>query len=173
MTSYWTRCTGAAGLAMATLLMVATSAAAVTPTSTAVEGFLLSSGGGAAADGTYDMSFKVYPNSSTTTAVWSEGPVKVTVAKGQFFWALGSKTKLDIAKISATATPFLGIKIGADPELPRRALHSTLFALHANSADKLTCTGCVSASQVANGGISAAKVGFNYAGSTTKEPGFR
>ena len=114
------------------------------------------------------MTFTVYANSSTTTALWSEGPAQVTVSKGQFSWILGSTTPINVAKISAAATPFLGIKIGADPELPRRALHSTIFALHAGSADTLTCTGCVSATQIANGGISGVKVGFNYAGSSTK-----
>ena len=160
--------TTALGAALLSTALVAAPAQALVPKTAAIEGFLTSSGGGAAADGTYDMTFNVYANSSTTTALWTEGPAQVTVSKGQFSWTLGSKTAIDVAKIAAAASPFLGIKIGSDPELPRRALHSTIFAMHAGSADTLTCTGCVSATQIAGGGISAAKVGFNYAGSTTK-----
>ena len=168
MTTTTHRAFGLGLVLFATTLASATAVTAATPKTASVEGFLTSTGGGAAADGTYDMTFSVWANASTATALWTEGPVKVTVSKGQFTWELGSKTALDISKIAATATPLLGIKIGTDPELPRQTLHSVLFALHAGSADSLSCTGCISATQIAGGGISAAKVGFNYAGSTTK-----
>ncbi|MCO4760632.1 MAG: hypothetical protein KC502_03965 [Myxococcales bacterium] len=154
--------------AMVAVLALSASAFAAVPKTVALEGILTSSGGGAAADGKYSVTFKIYANSSTTTPLWAEGPVSITLTKGQFHWALGSKTALDVKKLTSTSTPFLGIKIGSDPELPRRPLHSVLYALNAATASSLTCTGCISAGQVANGSISGAKVGFNYAGSTTK-----
>lgn len=150
------------------LMALSSAAFASTPAATVIEGALTSTGGGAAADGTYDMTFKIYAGASGGSAIWSEGPLKVVVSKGQFRWALGSKTPLNISKLHATKTPHLSIKIGADPELARRPLRSVIFALHAGSADKLMCTGCVSGGQIANGSIAASKVGFTYAGSTTK-----
>ncbi|MCO4763687.1 MAG: hypothetical protein KC502_19400 [Myxococcales bacterium] len=150
------------------LLMTSVTAFAAAPKTASIEGVLTSTGGGAAADGSYNMTFRVYANGTTKTALWSEGPVSVSVSKGQFHWALGSKTSLDIKKLASTSTPMLGITIGSDPELPRRAIRSVLFAMNAGTADALTCTGCLSASHIANGAISGSKVGFAYAGSATK-----
>ncbi len=150
------------------LTLVATSSFAASPTTSLIEGMMTSAGGGAAADGAYDVTFSVYEASSGGSAVWSEGPVKVTLKGGQFSYALGSSKSIDIAKLGALKAQWLGVKIGSDPELARTKLHATLFTLHAGAADKLTCTGCITAGQVANGALSAAKMGFNYAGSATK-----
>ncbi len=143
-------------------------AAAAAPTTSQVEGLLTSAGGGAAADGTYDITFAVYEASTGGSAVWSEGPVKVAVKGGQFSYALGSTKAIDTGKLAALKAQWLGVKVGADPELARAKLHATLFAMHANAASTLTCTGCITAGQVANGALSAAKMGFAYAGSATK-----
>ncbi len=170
MNGFFRRTAVAAALASLVVGLAAGPAFALHPATSLVEGVLTSSGGGAAADGTYDLTFNIYANSSTTTPLWSEGPVKVAVKGGRFAHALGSAKALDITKLG-TATPFFGVKVGADPELPRQAMHSALYALHAataNTAQKLNCSGCVSGGQIANGGIAAAKVGFNYAGSSTK-----
>ncbi len=157
-----------AAAAGAALVMGASSAMAAPPSTSLIEGLMTSAGGGAAADGTYDVTFSVYEAGSGGNAVWSEGPVKVAVKGGQFSYALGTTKTIDITKLGALKSQWLGVKIGADPELARVKLHATLFALHAGAADKLTCTGCVTADQVANGSLSAAKLGFNYAGSKTK-----
>ncbi|MCO4764319.1 MAG: hypothetical protein KC502_22605, partial [Myxococcales bacterium] len=70
--------------------------------------------------------------------------------------------------IAALKSQWLSVKIGADPALPRQRVHSTIFALYAKSAGSLACTGCLSASHIANGSLSATKLGFNYAASATK-----
>ncbi len=155
-------------VSLVALLLLPMSAWAAPPNTSVIEGLMTSAGGGAAADGTYDVTFSVYEASSGGNAVWSEGPVKVAVKGGQFSYALGTTKTIDIAKLGALKAQWLGVKIGADPELARVKLHATLFALHAGAADKLTCTGCITAGQVANGALSAAKMGFNYAGSATK-----
>ncbi len=148
--------------------LTAGSSFAAAPTTSLIEGMMTSAGGGAAADGTYDVVFSVYEAGSGGNATWSEGPVKVAVKGGQFSYALGTTKTLDITKLAALKSQWLGLKVGADPELARVKLHASLFALHAGAADKLTCTGCITADQVANGSLSAAKLGFNYAGSKTK-----
>ncbi|MCO4763414.1 MAG: hypothetical protein KC502_17995, partial [Myxococcales bacterium] len=100
--------------------------------------------------------------------MWSEGPVKLTVKAGRFNYALGTTKPLDMKKVAALSSQWLSVKIGADPALPRQRVHGSLFALYAKSAGALTCTGCLSATHIANGSLSATKLGFNYAGSTTK-----
>ena len=148
-------------------LALAAPAQAAAPATALVEGVLTSSGGAPAVDGTYDVTFRAYATPTDAQAGWSEGPVKVVVAGGRFQHELGSKVAIDFTA-KPWASPTLGVQIGADPELPRKALHSALYALHAGSAAALTCTGCISANQIADGGIAGVKVGFNYAGSATK-----
>ncbi|MCB9738056.1 MAG: hypothetical protein H6747_02235 [Deltaproteobacteria bacterium] len=160
--------TAALGGATLGLLAFTSPATAATPTTSMLEGVLTSSGGSAAADGDYDITFSIYDAQTGGTKVWSEGPVKVKVAGGRFAHALGSSTAIDAAKLAAAKGQWLALKVGSDPELPAQSLHSAVFALHAGSADKLTCDGCVAGDQIANGSIAAAKMGFNYAGSATK-----
>ena len=152
---------------LACLLALSSTAIAAAPTTTLIEGVLTSAGGAPAADGSYDVTFRAYATATDAQAGWTEGPVKVEVVSGRFQHELGSKVAIDFAS-KAWAAPTLGVQVGADPELPRKALHSVLYALHATTAAGLNCTSCVSAGQIADGGVAAAKVGFNYAGSATK-----
>ena len=149
-------------------LLGATPALAAVPTSSLVEGTLLSTGGVAAADGDYNLTFALYPVATGGQAIWSEGPVTVAIKGGRFSWALGSKTPLDVAKLAAASEAWLGLQVGSDPELPRQRLHAAPYALAAATASSLSCSGCLGGNQVADGSVAAAKVGFNYAGSTTK-----
>ncbi len=149
------------------LAMVAGPAVAAQPATALVDGVLTSSGGSPAADGDYDLTFAIYDAATAGTLAWSE-TAKVKLAGGRFQHALGSVTAIDAAKLAALGKQWLSVKVGADPELPRQPLHSTIFALYAGEAAKVSCDGCVGANQLANGSIAAAKIGFNYAGSSTK-----
>ena len=157
-----------AACAVFALVTVAGPAFAAAPKTALVDGVLTSSGGSAAADGDYDVTFTIYDAPSGGTAVWTEGPVKMKVTGGRFAHVLGSSTPMDAAKLAAAKGQWLALKIGSDPELPTQALHASIFALHAGVADKVSCDGCISGDQVANGSMAAAKMGFNYAGSNTK-----
>ncbi len=151
---------------MAALLWAAPALAAL-PTTSLIDGALLSSGGSAAADGDYDVAFAIYEANSGGTATWTE-TAKVKVTGGRFSHALGSATPLDLAKVAALKEQWLGMKVASDPELPRQRLHGSLMALVATEAGKVSCAGCIGSDHLANGGVAAAKVGFNYAGSATK-----
>ncbi len=155
-------------LAVGLALLLAPSWASAAPSTLAVEGVLTAANGTPAADGKYDLTFAVYASASAKTAVWSEGPVEVAVFAGRFSTALGSKSPLDAKALGALATPTLGVRVGKDPELPRRPLRATAYALHAQQADALACTGCLQGTQLASGSVAASKVAFNYAASTTK-----
>ncbi len=132
----------AAGLALA--LAAAGPIYAAVPAQVAVEGFLYSSSGSAAPDGTYTVSFRVYETETAATPLWTEANAVVSVKNGQFSWPLGSKTPLDATTVAKAA--WFGLTVDKDPELPRKPLQSTFFALRAGMAAGLECTGCVAAS---------------------------
>ena len=126
---------------------IATSSAFAAPPSTALfEGMLTSSGGGAAADGEYELTFNIYGAPSGGSALWSEGPVKVKVSGGLFSYALGTSKPLDAVKLAAAPQQWVAVKVANDPELPRVQMHASVYALHAGKASGLMCSGCVSVS---------------------------
>ena len=129
---------------VAALLLTSGAAVAAVPATAMIEGTLHSTGGGAAADGPYATVFAIYKDQTGGSPVWFEGPVTVTVSAGRFSYALGTTTPLKAADLASGA--WLGMKLGQDPELPRRPLHSLTFALRATVAESLACSGCVAAS---------------------------
>ena len=143
-------------------------ARAAVPDKMVVEGVLSASGGGVAADGAYDVTFSLYNVQSGGTAVWDEGPLTVVVKNGQFVHTLGKIKGLSADILDKLSTAWLGLKIGQDPELARQPLQSVAYALLAQSAKPLACSGCVTAESIAKATISADKVGFTFAGSKTK-----
>ncbi len=140
-----------AAAALTTLSLTAfsltTPAQAAVPATLAMQGVLLSSGGGPAADGNYSVEIAIYPAENGGSAVWLENGVTLSAKNGQFSYLLGSKTPLSAAALSM-AQAWVGIRVGSDPELPRRPLASVAFALRAASAEALDCSGCVKAGQL-------------------------
>jgi len=132
----------AAAVALLAPALVAAPAAAAIPSTAHVEGTIAATGGGPAADGSYVMTFAIYPTSTGGTAVWSEGPVAIDLKGGRFAWVLGGKTPLSAAALSAPAS-WLGVVIGNEAELPRQPLGSVLFAQRAAVAEGLDCSGCL------------------------------
>ena len=149
------------------ILALSMSAYAATPTTTLIDGVLLSAGGSPAADGSYDVVFSVYEASSGGAAAWTETG-KITTVGGRFTHALGSVEPIDADKLVGLTKQYLGIKVGSDPELPRQMLHATVFTLVAAKALTVACDGCIGSNQITNGSVAAAKVGFNFAASATK-----
>ncbi|MBI5609747.1 MAG: hypothetical protein HY902_12815, partial [Deltaproteobacteria bacterium] len=126
------------------LAVCASAAQAATPKISAIEGVLSATGGGPVADGTYPLTFAIYAAESGGTPVWSEGPLNVATKNGQFAHLLGSKTPVDAATLSL-ANAWLGLQVASDPELPRRPLAATVYALRAAVAEGLDCSGCLKA----------------------------
>ena len=149
--------------AAVSLALLPATAFAAPPSPVLLQGAMTSQGGGPAADGKYNFTFAIYAAEFGGASLWKEGPVGVQATGGRFGWVLGSKAPLDATALAANKALFLGVKIGSDPELPRTRIHATAFALHAGTAGKVACKGCVGADQIANGGISALKVNFAYA----------
>ena len=163
---------------MMTLALTTSPAMAAVPATVEVHGALLSAGGGPAADGDYSMTFAVYDKAINGKSGWLEGPVKVAVIAGRFVHQLGTLVPLKASLINGATASWLGVAVGADPELPRTALHSVFYARRAQLAEGLACSGCVGGSQLAAGAITgnhlaadavtAGQVAFPYAGAKTK-----
>jgi hypothetical protein len=90
------------------------------------QGVLKSSAGVIVPDGNYPITFKIYNDPTGGTALWTEAQV-VSVANGIFSAHLGSITP--ITTVPFDRIHFLGITIGADPELlPRTTLTPTPYS---------------------------------------------
>lgn len=95
------------------------------PDSLSVQGLLTDTGGNPVADGSYDLTFKLYKGA---TMVWEEAHSNVPVEGGVFNVVLGGSTPLD--KVGFGEPIDLGVTVETDSEIvPRTALSSTAFAL--------------------------------------------
>ncbi|GMV43094.1 MAG: hypothetical protein AMXMBFR64_48100 [Myxococcales bacterium] len=165
-------------LALAALLAMAPGVAgADVPGSMNVDGFL-ETASGLPADGQFDLVLKIYPTQASTTALYTKTANGTQVTKGSFQVVLDA---LPADLFRTNGELWLETKVSTEPALPRRPLLTTGYAFHARSAETalgLQCSGCIGASSLANGSVgtnqladgavSSAKVGFNYAGSSTK-----
>ena len=133
-------------LALAAILaLMAPRVATASSTTLLFDGVLRTTGGGPATDGTYTLTFSLYEAEKTGTPLWTE-TATLTTAAGQFSHALGSVKPLAAGALATKASLWIGVQVGQEPELPRQALHATLWALSAASAQTaagLSCTGCV------------------------------
>jgi len=119
----------------------ANAAQAAVPATSLVEGTLNSNGGGPAADGLYALTFAIYKDELALVPLWTEGPANVNLKGGQFSYVLGSTVPLKGSLLNSGA--WLTMKVGGDPELPRKAMNSVVYALRASVAEGLDCSGCI------------------------------
>ena len=161
--------------AMAAVLLTCTATAAhaaapVVPATIPTSGVLRASAGGPVADGTYVFLLKLYDSKDGTVFVWDDAVTNVDVHGGFFHLALGASLGKPLPDtLLTTGKPlWLGIQVGSDPELPRLPLQDVPRAYFAQAAGSLACSGCVGTDQLASGAVTAAKVGFTYAGSASK-----
>ena len=146
-------------LALACLILLVTSVAhAAVPQKMPVQGILRDNAGVPVAGGTFSVTFALYSAETGGAPVWQEAwpPAGescathpehcVSVADGVFHVELGA---LEPFGPGLFASPlWLGITVETDPELPRRSLGSTAYALeaaHAGVASGLDCSDCVPA----------------------------
>ncbi len=138
------------------LLLVPFTAQATVPQTMLFEGQLLNAAGQTAPDGKYQVKFLLYDQAAGGTPAWQEGPLDVQVVGGLFAQTLGQVLPLTADKL-ATGAVWLTMQVGANAELSRQALASVPFALRAQTAETLACTGCVT------GAMLDASVLANYA----------
>jgi len=138
----------------------------------AVQGVLTTLVGGPVADGGYTLTFRIYDNETEKIAFWTEIHAAETVQAGGFFSILGQGTvpqAIDVAMFVAHPTAWISVQVNKEPELPRSALMPVPYAFvaeHAFVADKLSEP--LGTDGIAAAAVTAAKVGFAYAGSNAK-----
>jgi hypothetical protein len=85
-------------------------------------------------NGSYDLTFSIYSVSTGGTNIWTESHSGIVVEDGLFSIMLGSDTPIP-SSVFEGAERYLGIKVGADPELtPRTRLTSVGYAYLAEKA---------------------------------------
>jgi hypothetical protein len=132
-------------LALAAALWLAPqSAKAAVPATVMASGAILSPSGGAAADGSYPLTFALYDAAKGGNALWIEQKIQVAIQGGQFTYALGSQTPLPAGAWSVPQL-WLGVAVANEPELPRQPVGSVLYAQRAAVAEAVVCTGCIGA----------------------------
>ncbi|MBM4342604.1 MAG: hypothetical protein FJ100_04420 [Deltaproteobacteria bacterium] len=133
----------AAALAAISLALWARPAAAAVPGALSVQAVLQSQGGAAVPDGEYIVAFALYSQQAGGSALWKEGPTIVKTSGGVFAAEVGLQTPIPASAVGGSAELWFGVAVGLDPELPRRRVLSTPFALRSGSAEGLDCSGCV------------------------------
>lgn len=133
---------GALGLtAMLACTAVGAATAFAVPGTAQIEGILLSSGGGPAADGNYALTLSYVD--AAGAPLWTEGAQQIAVKGGQFSAKIGAKTPLTPGVFAKPAQ--LLLQVGTDPALPAVAVSSVPLALRAGVAEDVDCTGCIKA----------------------------
>lgn len=110
------------------LCLAATFAYGQIPQQISYQGVLAEVNGSPASDGNYSMTFSLYDTGTGGTSLWQEAKV-VVVEDGVFNVILGDVTPLSL---SFDEPYWLGIQVGADPELePRVKLTASAYSLNA------------------------------------------
>ncbi len=156
----------------AALCSLAVAASAAVPVTVSIEGRLLTAAGGPVSDGDYAVTFALYASKDAKAAAWDE-TMALAVKNAGFRHVLGGKKSLSADVLDGKQVVWLGVTVGTDPELPRVPLHAVLYARRAAVAEKLACSGCVTAAHLAkgavdakllaNGSVTADKVAFAWA----------
>lgn len=119
------------------------------------QGVLRTTAGGIVPDGNYPMTFRIYNDPTDGTALWTETQT-VAVANGIFSVHLGSSTP--IAGVPFNRVHFLGITLGAEPELlPRTMLTPSPYSFM--SMDIMDNT--VTTPKLQDGAVTGLKIGSN------------
>lgn len=130
---------------LAALGVMPAVAAAQVPTTMIHQGRLLDRSG-APASGSQSVVYRIYDSATGGTPLWTE-TLTVTLDDGYFSTQLGGTTPLTPAIFSGR-TRFLGVTVGADPEMtPREPIGSVPFALVAGNV-----TGDITPSSISVGG---------------------
>lgn len=114
-------------LAACLIAAIAHPSRAATPSTMSYQGVLTDGGGNLVPDASYSLTFRIYDAAVAGTLLWTENHPAVPVTKGGFSVVLGS---IDDLNLTFDATYYLGVSVGANPELsPRVELTSAPSAM--------------------------------------------
>lgn len=145
-------------LALLLTALAAVPATAAPPLQMPIQGVLRDNAGLVVSEGTFAMTFALYAAEGDSDPVWTESwppggescavaPAGCVAVQGSAFAVLlGTHVPLDPQTFAVAPELWLGVRVEGDPELPRRRLGSSAYALHAATAGQaagLACSGCV------------------------------
>lgn len=169
------RCRALVALAPLVLFSALPSHAAPAPPAAPVLGVQLvlrTQAGGPVPDGDYGLSIQVHDAATGGTSLAEKLFIAVPVQGGFASVELFDDLKAPLPDKVFNGEPrWLGVTVGAGPELPRVRLHDVPHAVWARAAKVaagLQCSACVEGSMLAAGSVLAQHVGFSYAGSDSK-----
>ncbi len=138
------------------VLFAASAEAAAVPQTINYQGRLTDAAGDPVPNVPILVKFIIYDDPGAGTALWNSGFQSVTPEDGLFTYPLGSMVDLPDNLFTDTIR-YLGITIGADPELsPRERFRTVPYAYHALRADTAGI-----AATVFNGAITGTKLASN------------
>ena len=95
---------------------------------------ILTDGAGVPLSGTYDLTFKIYNDSTGGAALWTELHTDVDVDDGLFNVILGKTTSF-MDRLGIDEDPWMAVQVDSDPEIdPRTEIISVPFAFEAMQA---------------------------------------
>jgi hypothetical protein len=122
------------------------------PRTFSYQGILTDSSGAPKPDGTYLMTFRLYPSGSGGTPAWSESK-SLQLKGGLFSTSLGDATPFPGSLLFNTQY-WLSVQIGTGPELaPRTAMTATPYSLSSEKSDSARVSGGVAPNSVTTSGI--------------------
>ena len=142
--------------------------AAAAPTSIQLQGSLFTSSG-LPANGKYDLTIGVYDKATAGALIWTGTLSQVTVTSGLFDAVIGPLTVDDLDG----AERWVEVRVDSETPLPRRPLLAVPYAVMAEEAEGLRCSGCVDGAEIAadaivgshivDGSVGKDDVSFKYA----------
>ncbi len=142
-------------MAVAALILCAGAVLSQIPPLMNYQGVLTDAGGSVLPDGSYDITFRLYPEELAESPIWEETK-PVLVSKGIFNTILGETVPLEMPFESML---WLGISVEGEEELaPRIPLVSTPYCFNARTVED----GAITAEKIANFTISGEKIDFGH-----------
>ena len=116
------------------IVILTSSVLAQIPRTLSYQGVLTDLSGNPKADGSYNISFSLYEQSTGGTAIWTEAK-SLALTKGLFSTSLGDLTPF-ADSIKFNQQYWLGITVGTDPELtPRIVLNANGYSFSSIYSD--------------------------------------
>ena len=163
-------CRAAALAALASIVLFPAVPGAVcagVPSLVSYQGRLTDAAGQPVSDGTYSLTFAVYPSPTGGTPLWMEEGRSVSVSGGLFTVLLGEVTPLPSQGFPETS--WLETRVAGTPLAPRVRLVSAPYALRAGAADQVPPSAAVTSLNSLTGNVTLAagdNISLSQSGST-------
>jgi len=149
------------------LACLAPAVSAAVPAWVPVQGALKDNAGQPVLEGAFAMQVALYATADATVplleAAWpsDEGADCLVDATGCVI-VKGGVFRIDLPvdpDVFADGEAWMGLSVEGEPELPRRRIGATPYAMHAGSASGLACDGCVAASALSDEALAQLSLG--------------